>query len=244
MHLSDWKKQNGFYLDPFASGYQDGLARMYDACAARGLRVAAGALADCQGLSESQYLDVWHKNIEVARGRWNVLLRGGNEDHANAWNCDVLDRPQNMGGVLCSRGSRGIDVPPSNHYWDWIEWEGRRDPGMYHKCLDDAGSGGLELLAGYEAIRKRGRPIPGADGSDRTAVFSRRAGRHMRRYRWTDQRRPCTGLSIATNGPGRAFGASDRLMCRRLGDRAPVAQQFLPGCAPGSSPSTARASTR
>ena len=127
-HLSQWKKDNGFYLDPFAPGYQDALALLFDTCAMKGVRVAHGALADCQGLSQSQILHIWHMNIDVARGRWNVLLRGGNEDKANGWDCDLLDRPTNMGGVLCSKGSRGIDTPPSNQYWDFIEWEGRRDP--------------------------------------------------------------------------------------------------------------------
>jgi len=233
-HLSQWKKDNGFYLDPFAPGYQEALTLMFDTCALKGLRVAHAALADCQGLNQQQIQHIWDLNVDVARGRWNVLLRVGNEDLANGYDCGTLNRPSNMGGVLCSRGSRGIDTPPHPSAWDFIEWEGRRDP--MHKALDDSGSGVLELLAGYDGTHGHVGPFSCPVIHIEPPFFHDTNPDMYGDGRWTSPADALTlGAGISLYAPGGAFGCSNGLVCRPIGNGVAreCGEQFIRGLRAG-----------
>src|SRR5258708_2757288 len=199
---------------------------MYDACAAKGLRVASAVLADVQGVNGPQQFAIWHLAWDVSRNRWNVFLRVGNEDGANGYDCGGFDRPQNMGGVLCSRGSRGINTPPHPNHWDFAEWEPRRDPTF--KALDDAGAGILELRHGY-AQYPGGVPVPLV--VIEPPFFHDSPHDQWGDTRWTDPRLALQlGLNIGANCPGGAFGASDGLICQPLQPRAAeCARQFFRG---------------
>jgi len=148
-HLSPWKQEHGFYVDPLADvdRYQRELAQMFDLAASYNLRVAHAVLADCQykyGVSDQRR--IWDVNCEVMKGRWNVLGRIGNECYSNGYWPDDFSFPD-LGGVLASYGSVGIDIEPWLTYKDWHEWEPPRDP--YPKAIADSGSGILQQYTGY-----------------------------------------------------------------------------------------------
>lgn len=149
-HLSDWKVQHGFKFDPRTQEAKDAIVKMFDTCAAMGMRVAHGVAADFQyGLSDADKRRIWDEQCEIADGRWNLLWRCGNESEVNGWHPDLFPQ-KNLHGVLQSAGSVGLGKPPHQSYRDWSEWEGRRLPDSpWHKCLDDAGAGMFEQLVGY-----------------------------------------------------------------------------------------------
>jgi hypothetical protein len=219
-HLSPWKREHGFLLDPFAPGYQDALAIYFDRCAAHQVYAAHAALADMQGRPQSDVDRIWAMTCEVAKGRQNVLPRVGNEDLDNGFDCMSVSLPD-LGGCLASRGSRGMNRPPARAFWQWAEWEGRRTP--RHKAMDDAGAGILELQAGYtnattgEVVGPFPCPLVGIEH----AAFHDEPFDQWGDSRWTDAGDALKlGLEVSTNCVGGAFLASDGMIGRPLQERA------------------------
>lgn len=237
-HLSDWKKANGFYLDPLAAGHQDRQAALYDLAAAKGLRVVYRALADVQGVSVGDQQRIVAMSEEVARGRWNAIHTTGNEGGkgdggANGWNAHDFARPANMGGVLCGRGSFGMDTTPDPDHWDIAEWEPRRDP--THKALDDCGAGVFELIHGYEQY-PHGVPYSAVFISEPPVFNESDQDWAGDRGRWTDPvLARWVGVSIAASGAvGGGFISSDGMVCRPLGPIATeCGRQFFRGLRAG-----------
>jgi hypothetical protein len=235
-HLSDWKKEHGFYLDPRQAEHPARMAALYDAAAAKGVRVYYRALADAQGLSGGEQRAIWQQAVDVARGRWNVFLTIGNEGGwgdqgggANGWRSSDFSRPGDMGGVLVGRGSFGENRAPDPDHWDLAEWEPRREP--IHKALDDCGSGVFELQHGYTEY---------PNGVKHAAVFVSEpmvfndsdtdwAGDSGR---WTEPfLARFAGVNIAAGGAcGGAFISSDGMVCRPLGPiAAECGREFFRG---------------
>jgi hypothetical protein len=241
MHDSDWKHQNGYALNPLADPprYQAMLAQLFDMAAARGLIVAHAVFADCQykpfTLDEQQR--IWGMSKDVMRGRWNVLPRIGNEWPVNGWYPGDFDR-SDLPGMLCSRGSVGIDGTPYQDQWDWTEWSPPRcDNGecwrteAWAKSIGDHGAGTEWLYTGYES--DDGQPI----GPFRVIVDTEPLFFHdTPNDRWGDSRicDPAValriGLNAAANSSGAGFGASDGLEALPLGPTAAeCARQFFRG---------------
>jgi hypothetical protein len=231
MHDSSWKHTNGYALNPLADPprYQQMLATLFDLAAARGLMVAHAVFADCQykPFSVDEQRRIWSMSKEVMRGRWNVLPRIGNEWPVNGYYPGDFDR-DGLDGMLCSRGSTGIDGTPYPDQWDWSEWSPPRcdneqvwttEP--WAKSIGDHGAGTEWLYTGYK-------------GEDGTSI-----GPYKRivnteplffndtpRDRWGDSR--CCdptvalriGLNAAANCSGAGFGASDGLEALPLGSVA------------------------
>lgn len=152
-HLSQWKIDHGYYLNPLADlgRWQGTLGVMFDMAVARGLRVAPMCLADCQAVSPADQQRIWHAYCEVVKGRWNLFAVKWNEDLANGGNADHDTDLPDLGGVLACKGDRGTGEPPHQASWDWLMWEARRWPNVkWCKVYDDSGAGLYELLEGYQ----------------------------------------------------------------------------------------------
>lgn len=214
MHRSDWKKANGFDLDPFEAGWQDVLARMFDLAAAEDLRVALGVLADAQGYDTNQQQRILDMASEVMRGRWNAIARKGNESNVNGWDPARLHFPD-LGGVLTSHGSQGEDNPnnvnrPYRPFLRFGEYEGRRD---LPKALIDAGGGMRELQAGFAGWEHVPVPLIHVE----PAMFHDTSPDMYGDRRWTSvSDAVALGVNTSANCAGGAFGASDGMVCRSL----------------------------
>lgn len=228
-HLSQWKKDHGFYLNPLDSGYQDLLASLFDQTAESGLRVAHAVLADVQSVSRSDQQRIWDLSSEVMKGRWNVLPRIGNEWTVNGWYPADFTR-HDTGGSLDSRGSVGVNEPPFQDYWRWAEWESRRGP--LYKAMDDNGAGCLELNHGY------GTSGGGSVGPFRCPVvviepafFNDTTPDGFGDDRWTSPDLALMmGMEIGSNSAGGGFGSSQSLICQPNGSiAAECARQFFRG---------------
>lgn len=227
-HLSPWKKDHGFYYDPRQAAYQGHLAALFDQCASKGLRVAYAVLADGQGLSTSEQQGIWRRAQDVARGRWNVLLRIGNEGPENNWRPDDFSRAD-LGGVLQSKGSAGGDTVPYLPAWDFAEYESRRD---LPKALLDANC--LELaFGGWDANPRGIRNVPIVNIEP--VFFHDTEIDQYGDRRWTDPVLAYRlGLQIGSGCAGGGFGASDGLVCRPLQPRAAeCARRFFAGLRAG-----------
>lgn len=160
-HLSDWKIEHGYKLDPREAGWQKVLEDSFNLIESRKMRCAPACFADAQdkyGLTNSDRQRAWVMFKEVCKDKPFILPRLVNEGpHNGIWPGDF--DMEGFGNCLVSRGSMGGNTPPwpsreghKEHateadYKHWAEWEGRRGP--WHKAFDDAGAGILELQAGY-----------------------------------------------------------------------------------------------
>jgi hypothetical protein len=126
MHCSPWKTANGWRCTPedYPQFYTK-LAEIFDKAAARGIRIAWAPLADMQHYNGNKQL-YWQHSCDVMKGRWNVLARKGNESLSNGWLESDYLFPRDMGGVLCSQGSRGEERNPVLPYLDFVEFEVKR----------------------------------------------------------------------------------------------------------------------
>lgn len=227
--LGDWAHQFDRVVDPRDPQWATWMAVLYDRAAEKHLRVALGVFQQVQSLSDSEKQAAWRTAADVARGRWNAILYLGNEDNVNGWDHSGFPRPD-VGGVLLSTGSRGIDNPPTAPNWDVAFWEPRRQP--YHKAMDDAGSGILEMHAGYPGFAPLGIPIiviePPFFHDTPTDMFGD--------SRWTSPADALRlGLEIGVNSSGGAFGSSNSLLGWPNGPvAAECARQFFRGLLAGS----------
>jgi hypothetical protein len=233
MHDSPWKHANGYALNPLADPprYQAMLAQLFDLAAARGLLVAHAVFADCQyrPFTREDQRQIWSLSTQVMAGRWNVLPRLGNEWPVNGWYPADFDRA-GLNGMLCSRGSTGINGTPWPDQWDWSEWSPPRCTDAecwvspaWAKSIGDHGAGTEWLYTGY--TDDHGTKIgPYQCLVDVEPIFFA----DTTPDRWGDQR--CTqpsvalriGLNAAANSSGCAFGASDGMEALPLG---PVATE-------------------
>lgn len=203
MHLSQWKKDNGFYYDPQEPGHYERLAQLFDMCANKSLRVCYRMFADARGVPMEQLQDTWRRSCQVMRGRWNVFATKGNESSQNDWREDDFNFPD-MGGVLCSQGSKGGEKNPHVPYLDFCEYEVRRD----FKMLYDAGTGMRQLFDGDFAGPATNRP---------TLDIEPGFFHDSPRDKWGDERFTDPKLALALgaatglNCAGGGFGASDAL---------------------------------
>lgn len=210
-HLSQWKRDNGFVMDPLAPDYQTQLARMFDMAAEQGMRVHHAVLADAQGLTLDQQRRVLALSASVMRGRWNVIASKGNESNVNGWDPFALDFGD-LDGVLASQGSAGEGNVPHFPYLQFSLWESRRNP--FHKSMDDSGAGILEQNAGYGTAGPWRCPIVMIEGK----YFH-----DTPQDKWGDARDTdpslalAQGLQIGASCAGGGFGASDGLECLPLG---------------------------
>lgn len=229
MDMGQFAHDHGFAVDPRDPNWQGWLVKLFDECAKRSMRCALGVFQQAQVLSDSETQQTWAKACEVARGRWNVLLRAGNEDDVNGWDHNELPRPQNMGGVLCSTGSRGINNPPVPQNWDFAEWEPRRDP--FKKAIDDAGAGSWEMYDGYPGFPAVKMPIVCIE----PPFFHESSHDQYGDFRWHEPWKALTlGLNIGANFCGGVFGSSASLECQPNGPVASeCARQFFRGLKSG-----------
>lgn len=225
MDLGPWAHDHGFAVDPRDPNWPAWMASIYDQAAARGLRVALGVFQQAQDLSDQERRQAVLTACNVARGRWNVFLRGGNEDNVNGWDHRALPSCGDLGGVLWSTGSRGINNPPEPPNGAWAEWEGRRDP--FPKAIDDAGAGAWEMYAGYPGFAAVPTPIvviepPFFYESDRDMYGD---------FRWFEPWKALRlGLNIGANFAGGTFGSSQSLETKPNGpNTAASARQFVRG---------------
>jgi hypothetical protein len=223
-HLSPWKREHGFLYDPRRSDHKDILAHIFDAAAAKGLRVWHRALADCEGLSQSEQTRIFHDSCEVTHGRWNAINTVGNESQSNGWDPGAFSRPGDTGGVLYSRGSVNGDVVPYLDAWDIAEYESRRD---LPKGILDASC--FELTIGGWELNPHGFKVPIVDIEP--AFFNDTPHDKWGDARWTDPRLArMLGGAIGATSSGGGFGASDGLECLPLQPRAAeCARAFVRG---------------
>lgn len=226
-HRSNWKQSHGYYLNPLddLGRWQGTLGTMFDMAAARGLRVAPMCLADARGeevpveLSFADQLRIWHAYCEVVKGRWNLLAVCWNEDQANGGNADSFDLPD-LGGVLASKGDRGVGIPPHQAFWNFVMWEARRQPDVeWHKTIDDGGAGIRELNHGYQGEGGHVGPFncptvhfepPVFNDTDTDAAGDRN--------RLTSPTQGLDlGLNAGANFAGIGFLGSEAMECRPLG---------------------------
>lgn len=218
MDLGPYAHAHDFAVDPRDPNWPTWLAILFDACAERHLRCAFGVFQQAQPLSDSEKADTWRKACDVARGRWNVLLRLGNEDDVNGWNHGMFPRPENMGGVLVSTGSRGINNPPTPPNWDFAEWEPPREPRA--KTFSDAGGAGWYMMDGYPDFPAVTCPLVCIE----PPFFNNVSPDAVGDTRWTSVDDALTlGLNIGANFAGGVFGSSDSLETRL--NNATVANQ-------------------
>lgn len=215
-HLSQWKRDNGFVMDPLSSDYPERLARMFDMAAEQKMRVAHAVLADAQfPMTGDQQRRIIAISAAVMRGRWNVIARKGNESNVNGWDPFGLDFGD-LGGVLWSQGSSGEGNVPHFPHGDFSEWESRRQP--FHKSMDDSGAGILEQHSGYKT------PEGVQFGPWRCPVVMIE-GKYFHdtpQDKWGDHRDTdpalalAQGLQIGASCAGGGFGASDSNECLPL----------------------------
>lgn len=231
MDLGPFAHDHNFAVDPRDPQWASWLATIFDTAAAHQMRVALGVFQQAQALSDAERRQAMATAANVARGRWNVLLRCGNEDDVNGWRHDSPDctKPADMQGVLLSTGSRGINNPPTPPNWDWAEWEPPRDPRA--KTFSDAGGAGWYMFDGYPDFPAVHMPI---------VVIEPPFFHDTPRDQWGDARWTSTtdalrlGLNIGANFAGGTFGASDGLESRPLGpNAAECARQFFRGLRAG-----------
>lgn len=127
-HNSPWKQANGWAYGPHTDpNYFHNLDRMITRAADKRVRVAPAILADIQhrpaGFDPQWF---FREYCAVAKGRWNVLPRKGNESRSNGWSEGEYQFPGDMGGCLLSQGSRGEALNPYVPYLNWVEFEVRR----------------------------------------------------------------------------------------------------------------------
>jgi hypothetical protein len=216
-HLSPWKREHDFLVDPFEPGWQNWLSIMCEIAAQERMRLAPAILADVQGYSTSQQQRIIDMASEVFRGRWNVIARKGNESNVNGWDPERLHFPD-LGGVLSSHGSQGQDgqgsIRPYRPFLHFTEYELRRD---WHKWMVDAGGGMVELHEGFEGWSKVDVPILSIEPSFFHDSPQDKWGDH----RETDPVRALKlGVNTSANCAGGGFGASDGLECIPLQPRA------------------------
>ncbi len=217
-HLSQWKKDNGFYHDSRSADHPKVLARMLDLFAEHKLRVCYGLLADAQGLSRSEQQSLWLRDGQVVKDRWNVVYAKGNEDRANGWNPGELVNKLDVGRVLLSQGSRGGDQTPFSPNLDIAMWETRltKDTPEF-KVLDDAGTGSRELQAGYTGASG---PVPACPVLliIETVIFHDTNPDQFGDFRSTDPAFALAlGVNIAANCAGGSFGSTMGLIARPNG---------------------------
>lgn len=221
-HLSQWKSDHGYFLNPLADlgRWQGTLGVLFDMAAARGLRVAPMCLADCQNVSEGDRQRIWHAYCEVVKGRWNLIAVKWNEDLANGGNADHDTDLPDLGGVLASKGDRGVGIPPHQAFWNFVLWEARRPPDVaWHKTIDDAGAGIRELNHGYDGANGHVGPFNCPTVHFEPPVFNDTetdaAGDH---HRLTDPKLALDlGLNAGANFAGIGFLGSEAMECRPLG---------------------------
>lgn len=217
-HLSQWKIDHGYYLNPLADlgRWQGTLGTLFDLAAARGLRVAPMCLADCQGVSVADQQRIWHAYCEVVKGRWNLIAVKWNEDLANGGNADTDTDLPDLGGVLACKGDRGVGINPHQTFWNFVMWEPRRQPSYpWHKTIDDAGAGIRELQHGYDNVGPFPCPIVGFEFPVFNDTPDDAAGDHNR---LTDPKQALDlGLNGGANFAGLGFLGSEAMECRSLG---------------------------
>lgn len=144
-HMSPWKIDNGYKLDPDEHpDYQHKLAEMFDIHAEMGMRCMFHVWADLQ-FQKPGFDDHGHFNRcrDTMRGRWNVFASKGNEYTVNGWDPARYDFGD-MGGVLKTQGSGGEEVNPYVPYLDITMFEVTRG----RKRLYDNGAGMRQLFDG------------------------------------------------------------------------------------------------
>jgi hypothetical protein len=219
MHLSPWKKDNGFLLDPRDPGWQQLLATTCDLAAAKKMRLAPMCLADAQyGLSDSEKRRAWDIFRETIKGRWNVIGILGNESGANGFSSGDFQKPTDTGGVLYANGSEGQNTPPINAYWDLSLWEPRTGPP--YKSFDDAGAGMLELAAGYQGVDGKHGPFPCPLVCIENPIFNFVSPDKWGDHRWTEPADALMfGLENGPNAAGGAIGTSQSLEGQPNGEK-------------------------
>lgn len=225
MDLGSFAHDHGFAIDPRDPQWSTWLATLFETTAAKGMRCALGVFQQAQALSDSDKQTAWQTACDVARGRWNVLLRLGNEDDVNGWRHEAFSQPTNMQGVLVSTGSRGGNNPPTPPNWDFAEWEPRRGP--LAKALDDCGAGAWEMYAGYPGFPAVPKPIVVIE----PAFFYETEHDQYGDFRWYEPWKALRmGLNIGANFAGGTFGSSEGLEARPNGPiAAECARQFYRG---------------
>jgi hypothetical protein len=214
LHASPWKTAHGFRCTPLEHpDYFVKLAEMFDRCAKRKIRVAHAVFADLQHMPSSFNAQwFWQQSCAVMRGRWNVIARKGNESKHNGWRENDYAYPD-MGGVLCSQGSKGGEQNPHVPYLDFCEFELRRD---LPKMFVDAPL--RQLMDGDFAGPATNRPTVSIE----PIFFHHTNPDHVGDERSTDPR-VALELGLLTGlCAGGGFGASDGLDCHRL---QPLARQ-------------------
>ena len=201
-HMSQWKRDNGWWFDARTNEAKDAIAKMFDIGAEMGIRFAHAICADMQSLSDSEKLDLWSDQADIIDGRWNVFLRDGNEANVNGWHPSMFPK-RNLHGVLQSCGSNGENGLPFYPHKDFSEWEARRSP--WHKALDDAGAGMFEQNQGYGDNPPWQCPIVMLEG----LFFADTDPDHVGDHRSTDPERALMmGLQIGASCAGGAVGTS------------------------------------
>lgn len=208
MDLGPWSKDHSYDLDPRDPRWPGLVAQLFDDAAQRQMRVFFAVFQQAQPLSDAEQKAVWQRACDVARGRWNVILALGNEDDVNGWRHENFPRCNgDMGGVLLSTGSRGINNPPTPPNWDIALWEPRRGP--LHKAMDDAGAGVLEQHAGYPGFPAVTVPVVEIE----PPFFNNVTPDQFGDQRWTDPKLALQlGLEIGSNSAGGSYGDSYSLI--------------------------------
>lgn len=232
-HRSPWKFLKGYDYDPLRPDNAEIVARCFDLCADAGLRLYFKTFADMQAFGPEfgfpavpaipldQQRALLDQNRAVMRGRWNAIDGLGNEDGANGWLYSDFDRPADSGGVLCSRGQRGIDEPspgeapliPFKPYWDIGEYSSRRK-NPENKSIIDAGCyelyhGGWDANPdGYNCVLINSEPpILNATNPDRNGDTGR----------WTDPNYVrILGATIGAHCSGGICHTTDGMECLPL----------------------------
>lgn len=224
MHRSQWKKDNGYLFDPLANEaiFQRVLEFMCTVAAEMKIRLAPAILADADGLSTSQQQRIVDLACEVFARYPLVLPRLGNECNVNGYDPERLNMNK-VHHLLWSYGSYGENNPPLHTGARWAEWEGRRDyRNNYHKAMDDAGAGILELNRGYTGSDGRQigpfrMPVVGIE----MPYFADSDPDHVGDRRWTDPKAALQlGLELGANAAGGGAGTSLGLECKPNGPLA------------------------
>jgi hypothetical protein len=230
LHASPWKYQNHLQLNPVdRPDFFDLLARGYDICAGRGLRVANGCWADAQYLPSTFDRQAhWRTWCDVTRGRWNLFARKGNEPGVNGWDHRDYTFPD-MGGVLCSQGQAGIGTPSLFPYLHWVEYAPTREP---HAWLKDSGFGMRQIHSG-DTGGWPGVPVPLVNTEPQ--FFADTNPDDVGDHRLTDPKQALDlALAIFSNCEGGAFGGSRSLEGKPMRERErQCAEQFIRGATHG-----------
>jgi len=232
MHASPWKQSNGWTCSPIEHpDYFQKLGLLLDKAEERRIRVAHAPLADIQYYAgDKQYF--WRESCAVMRGRWNVIGRKGNESKHNGWyeldylwpgehgdNNDVTNVRVDMGGVLCSQGSKGGEENPAYPYLHVCEFEVKRKlPKMF---LDIPLR---QMMDGDFAGMATNRPTINIE----PIFFHDTNPDNVGDRRSTDPRVAREMALMSASCAGTGFGASDALECKRLQPHArEIAKAFF-----------------